>query len=319
MPGAGQLSRVPAAAARRATASQQSAPGADASANEPARIAKARAGAESPSAALAAEEVLVADAAGSRQPQRIEASSSATAERSAASAPHGRITAASGSAPLDLASPRIASTIGEGRASGGGEPTLGEMRNPARIAKSATAVEPSSASAMASAGGGDSQASNPPTSPSSAPADLATPAVGGIARGEQALPAARPGAGASGPSAGAASRALAAALPGEPRRAEMQTPGAASAVGNAKGAALARSTSAAETNGTVELAEFPAGMAAAGASPSASGNRGNPAGRDTPQAPGVDGAARQVASSSANSLPIGAGVPGGNNNVAVAG
>ncbi|HEU5430100.1 MAG TPA: hypothetical protein VFU81_00470, partial [Thermomicrobiales bacterium] len=142
----------------------------------------------------------------------------------------------------------------------------------------------------------------------------------GIARGEQALPAARPAAGASGPSAGAAGRALAAASPGEPRRAEIQSPGAASASGNPTGGALARSTSAADApTAGIELAELPAGMAAAGSTSSTSGDRGNPAGRDTPQAPGVDGAARQVASSSANSLPIGAGVPGGNNNVAVAG
>lgn len=315
LPGAGQLSHVPAVAARRATASQQTAPGSAASPNEPARIAKARAGADSPSAALAAEDVSVADAAGSRDPRRIEASSSASLERSAANAPQGRVSADAGSAPLDLGSPRIASTIGDGRASGGGEPTLGEMHNPARIAKSASAVEPPDAAAMASAG--NSQPSNPSNATNSASGDAAAPEVGGIARGEQALPAARPGD--SGPPAGAANRALAAASPGELRRAEMQTPGGASASGNLGGAALARSASTAETNGTNELAELPPGTAAAGSAASVSGDRGNPAEHDTPQAPGLDGAELQVASSPANSLPIGAGVPGGSNNVAEAG
>ena len=127
-PGAGQLVRTPAAAARRAAASQRLEPGAAASPSEPARIAKARAGEQAASAALPAEDVTVADTAGARRPSRVEASAHAAASRAASQAPRGRVTAAAGNASIDLGRPQIASQMGDGRASGGGEPTLGDLR-----------------------------------------------------------------------------------------------------------------------------------------------------------------------------------------------
>ncbi|HXT59036.1 MAG TPA: hypothetical protein VN699_10380 [Pirellulales bacterium] len=316
LPGEGRLARTPSAAARRAAASQQTEAGSAASPSEPARIAKARAGAQAPTAALPAEDVTVADAAGSSRPSRIEASSSAALQRAAANAPRGRITAAAGAAPVDLSTPEIVSTIGEGRASGGGEPALGDTRAQARIAKSAPAGAPTSAAAKASAAGAMVPAPATPSRSSSGPAgDPETPAVAALARGQQGLPAARPTANpnSSNPSIASAGnvgpRTLADHPPGQPRRAE-DVPAAVSA-GGATGGGLARAQSAAVAPGGAEVVELPPSMAEGVAAASAAApGRGQPAARDGPQEPTIagaaDGAARRAAS-----LPVNSALPGG--------
>jgi hypothetical protein len=124
------LNAVSRSAARRAEATQTSDAGPATAPADAARIAKARAGAEVPSASLAAEDVAMADLAGSRRPAETQASASAAVERVAAAAPRGRITAAAGSGTIDQGAPQIRSPLGEGRTSGGGEPSLsrGELQ-----------------------------------------------------------------------------------------------------------------------------------------------------------------------------------------------
>lgn len=307
LPGEGQLVRTPAAAARRAAASQQVEPGAASSPSEPARIAKARAGEQSSSAALPAEDASIADAAGARQPSRVEASASAAMSRAAASAPRGSVTAAAGNANLDLGPPQIVSKMGEGRTSGGGEPTLGDMRAPARIAKAAAAAAPSNGASQATgAGAADIAATNPSGGPSG---DPAMPAVGALARGEQGLPAGRAMNNPASPAAsGGAASSLAAGAPA--RRAEdvPAMTGGAAGPGNIGGGAtgttaLARSQASAAMPGDSVAIDATAAMPG-GSTPTGATSESTAAARSGP-APGGDGAARQVAS-----LPLGAGAPG---------
>jgi hypothetical protein len=133
-------------AARRAEATQAIDAGAAVAPSDVVRVARSRAGAEIPTASMPAENVATADAAGSQRPAETEASASAAVERAAASAPRGPVTAAAGSGMIDQGVPQIRSPIGEGRTSGGGEPSLSAGSLQAKIVKatgaaSATAVD----------------------------------------------------------------------------------------------------------------------------------------------------------------------------------
>ncbi|HWB10709.1 MAG TPA: hypothetical protein VG826_15880 [Pirellulales bacterium] len=122
-------------AARRADATQTLDAGPAGAPSDTARIAKARAGAEVPSVSLAAEDVAMADVAGSRRPAETQASASAAVERVAAAAPRSRVTAAAGSGMIDQGAPQIRSPIGEGRTSGGGEPSLSRAELQAKLVR----------------------------------------------------------------------------------------------------------------------------------------------------------------------------------------
>lgn len=139
MPAANATASVSSTSARRAQATQQMAPGSAASPSAPARSPRSLAGAESSTATLQAEMVTVADAAGSQQPSTVQASSSASATRAAAQAPTGRVTADVGSSSIDLGPTAIASKVGEGRTSGGGEPTMTSSTQPSPLARSSAA------------------------------------------------------------------------------------------------------------------------------------------------------------------------------------
>jgi hypothetical protein len=139
-------------AARRSQAVQNLENGSAAAPSEPARLPKARAGAEVPTASFRADDTLVADVAGSTRPAATEASSSAAVERMAAAAPRGRITAAAGAGVVDQGAPRVSSPIGEGRTSGGGEPSLTSGETQAKLAKASPTAN---ARGMASQVGAD--------------------------------------------------------------------------------------------------------------------------------------------------------------------
>jgi hypothetical protein len=196
--------------------------------------------------------------------------------------------------------------MGDGRASGGGEPTLGDLRAPARIAKAAAAGAPAGAAAQATGGDAPAAASQSGGGQSGNPA---TPAVGAVARGEQGLPSGRPMANpasaATGNANGPAAAALAAAGPA--RRADSAAPNMTG--GNASGGAagtsgLARSQAPAALPSDGAAIETPGAMAAAGAAAGEARASGSAAGGGA--SPAGDSAARQVAS-----LPVGVGAPGG--------
>jgi hypothetical protein len=130
LPRAMASASIPSAAARRAEATQRADPGTSDSASEPAQIAKSRAQADVPSTAIPLSDVTTADATGSRKPSSLEASSSAAAQRQASSAPTGATTANVGSSTIDFGTPTIVSNIGQGRSSGGGQPTIALDRRP---------------------------------------------------------------------------------------------------------------------------------------------------------------------------------------------
>lgn len=136
LPGTGQASQAPSAAARRAAASQEMDPGDAAQPSDLSPIGRSRVGADASSATLPAEEVATADAAGSTNPGEVDASSSASVERNASSAPRGRITAASGASSVDVGPPAVVSRVGQGRTSGGGEAARSDGSETNRIERS---------------------------------------------------------------------------------------------------------------------------------------------------------------------------------------
>jgi len=143
------------AAAQRAQASQTD-PAANAAApSRPATIARSTAGAETPQAALAAQQVTLPDAAGSVRPANVEASSSAAVSRQASRAPPGKVQAAAGSGALDLSTPQVVGPAGQDRgaaARGSGEPALAQSSQNPRLGKATAAGEASAAAATATIG-----------------------------------------------------------------------------------------------------------------------------------------------------------------------
>ena len=110
-------------AARRPSAQQeQNGPALSPAMN--ARLAKATAGADAPSAPALAKPTETAAMAGTERTGKLAASSSASSERRFASAPLSDITASTGSNSLDTGTEQIVAAKGTGRAAGGGQPTL---------------------------------------------------------------------------------------------------------------------------------------------------------------------------------------------------
>jgi len=139
LPAAGRQINVPTAAARRAQAADQPHAPDAADPSRPAQIARARAGAEIPSATLLATDAPAADAAGSSRPAEVEASSSAAVERVAASAPSAPVTASAGGATIDFGAPQANAGTLHNRAAGGGEPTVSTQALPTRLARAGRA------------------------------------------------------------------------------------------------------------------------------------------------------------------------------------
>jgi hypothetical protein len=185
LPGASP-NAVSRSAARRAEATQAIEAGPAIVPSDVARLARSRAGAETPTASMAAEDTAVADVAGAKRPAETEASASAAVERVAASAPRGRITAAAGSGMIDQGAPRISSPMGEGRTSGGGEPSLSSGNLQAKIVK---ATGEASVAGTAP-GAADGQISTELAAESGASAQQAgmMPGTGAIGRSATALP-----------------------------------------------------------------------------------------------------------------------------------
>ena len=142
-------STVASAAAQR-TATQSDAPSQAANPSRSSTMARAAAGQESPQAALKAESVKVADAAGSRQPAEVEASASAATRTAAAKAPNSKVQAEAGSSALDLAASQTIPAAGESRGAaspGSGEPALAMSNQPATPGRATSAGEPQAATA----------------------------------------------------------------------------------------------------------------------------------------------------------------------------
>jgi len=300
LPGTNDSAEVATAAARRAQATQQAEWGSDSSPSEPARIAKARAGADAPSATLPAEQVTVADAAGARRASEVEASASAAATRAAAKAPRGRVTAAAGHAPVDLGPPRVVSRQGRGATSGGGEPTRSESAKPGRIGKAAASGDTGSSRVA--------DAESVPTAGSSGQAGATpAPAIEGPARGAPAVTAIartpRPTQAAS-PTGGASK--LTAASPGVTRRANQasESQGGAEAPGQvATAAPVGRQARGEPAVGDEKAESVELGSVELGSSATASSNAGTPARGDLGE-PAIGSESRRVAD-----LPARAGAP----------
>ncbi|HVX11936.1 MAG TPA: prenyltransferase/squalene oxidase repeat-containing protein [Pirellulales bacterium] len=189
LPGTGLAAQAQ-SAARRPQATQAFDAGSESAPSAPARVAKARAAAEAPTASMPADDIFAADMAGAKLPAEQEASSSAVVARMASTAPRAQRTAATGASTIDQGSPQIRSPIGEGRTSGGGEPSLSRDDLPVRVAKAASAASVAGNSRPldvdvpgASAGGNPSSEPMPATAAigRSAPAPPAIASAGTMA------------------------------------------------------------------------------------------------------------------------------------------
>lgn len=148
LPGGGATSNSPSASARRAMATDEDPTGQGNSPSRPSQLARARAGSELPSAALRADDVTIADTAGSSRPGEVEASSGAAVTRRASAAPRGRTTAASGSSLVDLDPGPSTAATGAGRSSGGGEPTVSSGYQPGTARRGTASAEIGSVAAI---------------------------------------------------------------------------------------------------------------------------------------------------------------------------
>lgn len=127
--------------------------------NPVADVARARAGAASPTSTLVAMPVPDAEVAGSTTPDTISASSSAAVDRQFANVSLGDVTAAQGEAEFDTGPPQITPERGSGRGSSGGRLAMRSPetnsglgpRRPSHAAMSPSATGVASAPAPASA------------------------------------------------------------------------------------------------------------------------------------------------------------------------
>jgi hypothetical protein len=141
LPGSGNPSQQPAAAARRSPTAATPAP-IDQTAGTPAPVPRARATANAPSAALPSQVAVTADAPGSSQPEDLQATASSGVALPTASLP-GNQRAPAGAAAIDLGQPRVESKLGQAASSGGGEPSAasGTPSSPLTRSSSATLAE----------------------------------------------------------------------------------------------------------------------------------------------------------------------------------
>ena len=137
---------IASAAARRVTATQVEA-GPAIAPQQASRTRQTRAGAAAPNAVMPSEEIAVAQVVGSETPSDLQASSSAALTDARANAERG-VNASPGPVEVDIGPTRIVANTGQGRASGGGQPTLNfEPSNNDQVRSSAsTGKRPSVAS-----------------------------------------------------------------------------------------------------------------------------------------------------------------------------
>lgn len=122
LPGPGQPSTQPAAAARRASPAATDVANADQAPGLNALIPRARAADAQPSTALPAQVAVAPNAAGSPETADLEASASTGAATPIANLPSNQ-QAPAGAAALDLGQPTVESKLGQRASSGGGEPS----------------------------------------------------------------------------------------------------------------------------------------------------------------------------------------------------
>jgi hypothetical protein len=134
--------RVPSGSARRQRATQTtSGPASDPT--SVARISRARAGADVPSATFKAQNVEMATHAGSQVAADLEASATAAITHAGGNQELGATMAAKGIFEVDLGATQIVSQTGMGRqASGGGQPTLNFQAQPIRVERSGVGAGP---------------------------------------------------------------------------------------------------------------------------------------------------------------------------------
>ena len=112
------------ASAKRSTASQQSQPGPALSPSDAPTVKRAMAQSSTSTASMIARDIPGSVATGAAQPQAIDASASANVVKANSNAPISPTTAQVGESDLDFGPTKIASSTGQTRASGGGQPTV---------------------------------------------------------------------------------------------------------------------------------------------------------------------------------------------------
>lgn len=167
------------ASAQRQKATQQSRPGPALSPSESPVMKRARAQSSVPSATMIARDIPGSVAAGAAQPESIDASSAATITKSDSNAPLGLMTAQQGEAEVDFGPTRIASSTGQTRASGGGQPsvnldTIGDLIPRSSSQSPAISTNAVNVADIPTTAAGSGEASTEP--------EPVSPSIGGIAR-----------------------------------------------------------------------------------------------------------------------------------------
>jgi hypothetical protein len=152
LPGAASPALTASGAARRAEATQNTPQGDALSPASPAAIARAIAGADSPTSSLLAEAAETGTIGGANQLADVSASASAALTRSDAAARSGPITATKGTGEVDLGPTQQIAEAGMGRASGGGQTELNFQAQAADVARTQPGGAPLMALATAETG-----------------------------------------------------------------------------------------------------------------------------------------------------------------------
>jgi hypothetical protein len=139
LPGGDSPALAASGAARRAEATQSGPPGAALSPSQASQVARARAGADRPTASLAAETLEAGTTGGSAQLADATASSGAAITQADADAQRGAVTAAKGTGEVDLGPTQTIAEAGSGRAAGGGQPQLNLNTQTPRLARQTSA------------------------------------------------------------------------------------------------------------------------------------------------------------------------------------
>jgi hypothetical protein len=203
-PGSAGQALAASSAARRAESSQDTPAGEALSPTATAQLARARAGAQAPTASLKAENIDHATAPGATEVAQVNASSSAALTQASSDARRGEVTGAKGSGDVDLGPTQIVAETGTGRAAGGGQAELNFETNAQQIARKtetggnplmslASAKVDENVAAPMGTSGGTPAASDPGPSAVAASRTLAggeSPASGGPSRATEQGPSA---------------------------------------------------------------------------------------------------------------------------------
>jgi len=135
--------------ARRERATQASESGPAFAPQEVARVARARAGAEAPSAVFEAQPIESARFAGAEQTSEKQASASGALARADANAEAAPVTASKGDVDVDVGPTQIVANTGIGKAAGGGQPEINFAHSNRKIGRTAQGGGPTVAVAAA--------------------------------------------------------------------------------------------------------------------------------------------------------------------------